>query len=571
MKFSFEFSRSQAAKRPDTGAVIRSRTVQPEHARVLQDFTLLGRSLAARRPGRLGRSRMYDAAATDGLSADFPVSIQSANAEILVSAIPARSRARKLERDNPYAWNILNTFQNNVGGEDPFPLRMRVGQKTPEGEFIPERATNDLIAEWWEEAGLPENFTVRRDMSRMEAYLQAITALVRDGGILWRKHPEFPHNKFFYAVEPLEVDRLDHTYNRPATSSNNEIQFGIECDPWHAALAFWILTRHPGDVFAWSQSPRYRERVEASKVIALWDIRTRAGQYVGMPRFASVIKRLHREDQWDVAYVTAAIYAACNQIYLVRDLDANSEYKGDETSETGEEIDTVQPSVARILPMGYKPHQLNANFPTENSTGFKKDNLRAVGAGAGMAYHTLANDLEGVNFSSGRMGENAQRDEFKKLQQHVIINLVRPDFKARLRAAILSGQLPGLELSRLEEYVRGARFLGRRWPYVNPLQDVQADILRVQAGFDSRDRIVSESDRGGSFEDVCAEQAADHEAAEKHDLAFGSPATAPAEEPGEPGEGEDAKPPKKTGGKQTLKFLSGLLYHDFHRNGHAHR
>lgn len=499
---------------------------------------------------------MYDAASTDRLSADFPVSLTSANAEILVSALAARSRARRHERDNPYAWAILNTFQNNVVGDDPFRIQEMLGQYSPAGEFIEEKETNRVIEEWWKDAGLPENFTVRRDMSRMEAYLQAITALVRDGGILWKKHRRFPKNKYLYAIEPIEIDRLDHNWNRPATGTANPIQFGIEMDQWEAPIAYWLLSRHPGDVFAWSASPRYRVQTAAEDVIALWDIRTRAGQYIGMPRFSSIIKRLHREDQWDVSYVTAAIYAACKQIYLVREMTATEDYKGDEESPEGEQIETVEPAVARVLPLGYKPYQLDAKFPMESSTGFKKDNLRAIGSGSGIAYHTLANDLEGVNFSSGRLGENAQRDEFKKLQAHMILNLVLPDFRERLRAAILAGQLPTLSITRLDEYVRAAHFTGKRWPYVNPLQDAQADLLRIEGGLDSRSRIISESDRGGSFEDVCSEQASDDKVAEAHGLEFGEQATEPTLPSDDPvGDGAPAPPaaPGKTGGKQTLK------------------
>ncbi len=562
MKFTFEFSRRQAQQRADTGAAIRSAVVEPGHAKVLK---------------RLGRRgvRMYDAAFTDRLSADFPVSLQSANAEIFVSALQARSRARRLERDNPYAWAGLNAFQNNVVGDNPFPLRMKVGKY--EGEtFVEERETNRIIQDWWEESGRPANFTTRRDMSRNEAYWQAITSLVRDGGIIWQKYRGFPKNKFSYAVEPIEIDRLDHNYNRPAKGTDNEIQMGIEMDEFHAPIAFWILSRHPGDVFAWSNSPRYRVRVPAEEVIALFDIRSRAGQYIGMPRFASVIKRLHREDQWDVSYVTAAIYAACKQIYLIQKFDPNApptDYKGDETTELGEEVETVEPAVARILPRGYEPFQLDPKFPMESSAGFKKDNLRAIAAGTGLAYHTISQDLEGVTFSNIRSGENAQRDEFKKLQSHFIENLVRPDFNDRLKYAILSGELK-LPLSRLEEFQRAAQFGAKRWPYLQPVQDAQADTLCIQNGLESRQRVVEESDRGGTFEDVCKEQASDEQMAELHGLEFGaeeSPTRPGAAAPEETDDDDEAaaqpgKAPRKTAGPQTLKLFET---NGHHRNGHS--
>ena len=59
-------------------------------------------------------------------------------------------------------------------------------------------------------------------------------------------------------------------------------------------LSFWILSRHPGDVYQWSNEAKYRVGIDAKDVIALFDIRDRAGQSIGMPRISSVISALHR-------------------------------------------------------------------------------------------------------------------------------------------------------------------------------------------------------------------------------------------------------------------------------------
>src|SRR5207249_1104396 len=90
-----------------------------------------------------------------------------------------------------------------------------------------------------------------------------------------------------------------------------------------------VLTRHPGDVFAFSNQPKYRERVAAEDIIAVFDLRTRAGQYVGMPRFASIIQRLHRIDQFDLAHVTAAIWASCKPFFITQEFPTAMEYVPD--------------------------------------------------------------------------------------------------------------------------------------------------------------------------------------------------------------------------------------------------
>lgn len=550
---------SQSKPQAITGRAIRTPRVMPEHAQILRETN---RKMM----------RMYEAAVTNNLNQDFPVSITSANAEILVSISAARSRARRLERDNPYARSILECFQDNVAGDEPFRLEMKVG-KWVDDEFIEEAETNRMIEEAWEEAGLPENCTVRRDMSRAEVDWQAITAIVRDGGVLARHYRGFPKNEFNYAIEPIEIDRLDHFWNRPQVGSANEIQFSIEMDEFHGPVAYHILSKHPGDVFAWSSSPRYRERVPAENVIAIFDVRTRAGQYVGMPRFASIIQRLHRIDQFDIAHVTAAIWASCKPFFITQEFPTAMEYVPDfiktamqndlangEGQGEGDKIANVEPGTGEYLAYGQKPVLVDPRFPVEAAVGFKKDNLRAAAAGSGAAYHMIANDLESVNFSSGRLGLQQFQDTCKKLQKHFIVNYRRPHFNAWLKYAILSGALP-LPITRLKELQKAAKFFGRRWPYVNPLQDAQADILRINAGLTSRSRVIAESDRGGDVEEVDAEIASDRTIDESHDLDFSNDEPEQPETGGED-EADTPEPPAKQNGKAGIKSLNG--------NGHQH-
>lgn len=551
LSITFDSSRSAAeqARRAHSGPALTPQVANPDQASILRGMQ---RVVSLKR----GQTRMYEAAQTTRLTSDFGVSIASANAQILTSRIAATARARTLERDNPYAARGLNLFQNNVCGDMPFVLEMNLGKKNADGAFIKETDLNDEVKAAWEEAGDMENCTVRRDMTRDECYWQAITALVRDGGVLWREWEAFPNNPFSYAIEPIEIDRLDHWWNRPAVGTNNEIQFGIERDKWRGPVAYWILTRHPGDVFAWSNTPRYRERVPSGDIIFLSDIRTRAGQDVAMPRFSSVITGLHRIDQYDIAEMSAAIAASCFAGFLVRKAQQGTEFQGDEQDNDGNKTYNVEPGTLMELDAMQDFKKWDPTHPTDAYPHFTKQNLRRAAVGLGLSYHSLAEDYESVNFSSVRASLLENRREFKKLQRHIIKNLVKPHFKAWLKYAMLSGKV-SIPMSRYDEVCRAAKFIPTRWEWVDPLKDCQANIMSVEAGFDSRQRIVAESERGGEFSDVCREQQEDNDTAEAHKLDFapttptiqkGPPGNA---EPGDPASG--AEPTPKNGGKQPAR------------------
>ncbi|MDE2107308.1 MAG: phage portal protein [Patescibacteria group bacterium] len=537
MKLSFEFSRAKTG-----GELLKQNSVLPSHAGLIRKAQNGdGRILGSR------KTRMYDAATTTNLNGDFPVSITSANAEILTSISASRARARRLVRDNPYASGIENTFGNNVAGEEPFRLEMKVGKYDADGKFVEETETNRLIEQSWREAGRPENCCASRNISRLELYHMAICSVIRDGGILFRHRRAYPQNKFNYALEPIEADRLDHFWNRPLNENGNEIQFSIEMDEWHAPVAYWILTRHPGDIFAYSNNPRYRERVPAGDVIAFFDLRKRAGQYVGMSRFASVIQRLHRMDQYDVAEMTAAIVSAIKVGFFTKTNTAD-QYTGDSEDENGLKFDKVEAGINfEELPDNYDLKQFDPKHPVEAYPAFTRQNLCSVAQGVGLSASTVGGDYSNMSFSTGRLEKLPERDTFRVLQEHTKKSFVHPHFNEWLKYAILSGSLK-LPISRLEEFQNAAFFHAKRWPYINPLQDAQSDILRIEAGLDSRSRVIAESERGGDVEEVDTEQASDKAIDELHELDFsGSDPTTPTVKKGEPGQedpsAEGVQPP----------------------------
>jgi lambda family phage portal protein len=228
---------------------------------------------------------------------------------------------------------------------------------------------------------------------------------------------------------------------------------------------------------------------------------------------------LHRLDQYDVAESTAAIVTACKMGFFVRKPDAAGEYTGEEKDDDGNRVMKAEPGTFEELPEGYDISQFDPQHPGRGLRFFHQAKSAVGWHWVGMAYHTLANDLEGVNFSSARVGELQQRDEFKKLQKHMAVSFVRPHFNEALRYAILSGELK-LPISRLEEFQKAAHFHGAGGPMSIRKTGLPADVERIEAGLTSRSRVIAESDRGGDVETVDAEIATDKAIDEKHGSGF---------------------------------------------------
>jgi lambda family phage portal protein len=477
-----------------------------------------------------GFSRMYQAAQTDLLTADWNISITSANAENLVSAIAIRARMRQLERDEAYFRRMLRLYQNNVVGHRGFRLKKVTGI---DGAY--DRDISKKVRAAWHEYLLPENCTTYGNMSGVQVQRLGVRCFKRDGVILFREHigPQFP---FGYALEPIEVDRLDHWWNRPAVGTANQIQFGIEMDRLKKPLAMWILTRHPGDVFAWRTGPEYRERVPAGEVI-MWHDFDRAEQIIGMPDLCAVACRMNMLSKYEESEAVASRAAAAKGGWFKR-MGTEAKYEGPETP-GGDKIMDATPGEWEELPIGMEPVERNPTHPNDAYPDFIKGQLRGASAGAGLSYNAVANDLEGVNYSSIRAGLLEDREQFKYDQELGISSLMNRWYEGWMPMAVLSGRL---ELTVKEmDRARRAHWQPRRWDWVDPVKDVTGKVMEMEAHITPLRRIISEDEDGGDIEEILAEMQEDMEMAEEYGIDISGQVSTPKIPPGEPGEDAPAQ------------------------------
>ena len=190
-------------------------------------------------------------------------------------------------------------------------------------------------------------------------------------------------------------------------------------------------------------------------------------------------------------------------------------YQGEE-DEQGNLITQVEPGVFETLPSGVSFQSFAPDHPTNAFPAFVKACLRSVSSGLGVSYNSLAGDLEGVNYSSIRAGLLEERQEWMGTQGWFIEHFLDPLFREWLSYALLSDalQLPATK----ETKFRAIEWKPRRWSFVDPLKDVQANVIAVQNGFKSRRGVVAEA--GGDFEAVVDEISQDQDLAEGMGVEF---------------------------------------------------
>jgi lambda family phage portal protein len=461
---------------------------------------------------------MYAGARSDRLTADWAAGLFSPDMEARYALSMLRARSRQLVRDNSHAAGFVHELGNNVIGPEGIMLQAKI--KTV-GDVLA-APTNKEIERAWKEWGMPETCTADGHEGWVDLQRLVLKLLPMDGEVLIRKLRYFD-NPFGFALQVIDPDLLDETYNRPPGSpglpEGNEIRMGIEVNSYGRAVRYHLFRRHPGD------SPlltglKDRVPVPADEIIHLF-VRYRPGQTRGVPWFAPVMLNLKTFDGYEFSELQGARVAAANMGFIENKqpeaIAAFNPLEGKNGKERKPEIFDVEPGVIKELLPGQEFATFNPGRPSAAYRDFTKAVLRSVARGLNMAYSTLTGDLEAVNFSSIRAGLLSERDHYRGLQCWFGVHAARPIYRDWIGMGLLAGAVR--VDSRLASNYYEVEWKGRGWKWVQPVDDMKALDMAIKLGIASRQDACAE--QGNDFEDTIDRQAHEQEYADEQGVYIG--------------------------------------------------
>jgi len=120
--------------------------------------------------------------------------------------------------------------------------------------------------------------------------------------------------------------------------------------------------------------------------------------------------------------------------------------------------------------------------------------LRGIASGLGVSYVSLANNLEGVSYSSIRQGTIEDRDHFKMVQQFMIDQFVDPIYRAWLEMAITVGRI-NLPMGKYDLFADQVIYRPRGFAWVDPQKEIQASVTALNNGIVSLQDVHSQYGR----------------------------------------------------------------------------
>lgn len=454
----------------------------------------------------------YDAA-TPGRTRRLQRDGLSPNQLVERSAVALRAQARHLHRNHDISRGILRTMVNNIVGAqgigvEPQPRRL-------DGSIHTEYAAA-LRAAWRDWCAHPE-VTKRHTFPKVQR-LMALTWL-RDGESFAQElvgpTPGYTHtSRVPFSLEMFEPDLVPYGYE-----DGQRIEHGIERNAWGQPVAYHVWKKHPAEGVGVSYAPQDMKRVPAERVhhIALLD---RIGQMRGVTEFASIITRLDDIKNYEESERVAAQMAAMLTAYVKRNTPDG--YSGPVTDEQGNAI----PRSLRMAPgmviddlaPGEEIGLIDSNRPNPNLITFRQGQLRAIAAGVGASYSSIARDYNGT-FSAQRQELVEQWVNYATLTDEFTGQFLQPVWATFVMVADMAGVVP-----RPRDVAVGsdddALFLAQAMPWIDPMKEANAYVALVRAGFASEVEVMRK--RGVNPRDMLEQTRAWRQEADAAGLVFTS-------------------------------------------------
>ena len=437
-----------------------------------------------------------------------------------------RDRAHDLAINSAIGAAAINTQATNVIGVG-LKLFPRINAKalgvTPEFARDWARKTK-LEFELWANSALACDFMRRNNFYELQRI--AFTSYLVDGDsfCLFRRRVPTPFNPYSLRLQIIESARVSNPVtagNFAAVSnvemqkvgSNNRIVNGIEVDSQGALVAIWISNRiwnEPTSLtpyLTW-QRVRWYGRDTGEKNILHICADTRPDQFRGVPLLAPVIEPLKQISRYADAELTSAIIKSFFSIFFTQPLSNMSVDNILGENEDGKPIVDVSeyrlgPATMAALPKGVDVKAIDSTNAQSTFDVFISAFAKQIGAATNIPFEVLLKNFT-ASYSASRAALLQAQDEFRQRKGWFVNDFCKPIYEQWLMEAVATGRIsaPGF----FDDPIKRAAWSAADWfspnsHFLDPVKEVQAMILRLNAGLSTYSQEIAEA-TGQDFQDV---------------------------------------------------------------------
>lgn len=337
---------------------------------------------------------------------------------------------------------------------------------------------------------------------------------------LVRYAEKLPNMPYQLRIKLVEADRISSPdsygeydgFDRKLKNGNT-IMNGVEIEKSGRVAAYYVASDYPGEqsigTTNWERIPKRGEKTGNLNMLHVFN-GERADQYRGVPFLAPVIQTLKQLSRYSEAEIMAAVVNSLFTIFITtesgNDLGGFGGLKEDEEEmeRAGKRDDTFRlgSGIINELKEGEDVHPVESTHPSGNFDSFVSAMCSQLGAALEISPEVLLKKF-GNNFSASKGALNETWQAFRMRRGWFINDFCQPVYELWLNEAVSKGRIraPGYFNNPLVKAAySNAKWNGPAQGYLNPMQEVNAAVIRMKNGLSTHeDECASMS--GGSFED----------------------------------------------------------------------
>lgn len=412
---------------------------------------------------------LFGAADTSRLSGDWPTMPVPADWIIAKHQRTVVARSREQYLNNDYMKAYLRLCRQNIVGSTGVLFQSKARTAGGKPDQRARRALERAFRDW----GRKGHCDVTGKLSWRGIQAACVNSVGRDGEFMLRKIFGRDAGKYGFALQVLDPQRCPVDLDESGLPNGEFVRHGIRFNRYGRPLAYAFMNQSPDSArLGYTYAGRSYDWIPADEIIHGF-VQEIVGQKRGLPWLATGLFRMKQMGAFEDAAIVNARVGASKMGFI-----QYAEGFGPEADDEDDlEID-CEAGTFPVLPEGATLNKFDPLYPSGEFASFMKQCLRSMATGGGVSYHNLAQDLEGVNFSSIRQGTLDEREHFKELQEFLIEDLCEQVEGPWLERALLAslvlkddgGALPASKIVLYEEH----EWQARRWEWIDPRADSDA-------------------------------------------------------------------------------------------------
>lgn len=465
-----------------------------------------------------------------------------------------RQRSRDAYMGIPVATASLKTLRTNVvaGGLMPSPQIDAEYLKLSDEQA--EALQAQILREFALWADTPVCDADRVDNFYKLQQLAFLSFLMNGDAIALLPMKKQPGQPYELRVRIIEADRVcsPDGYDRltPCEVKGHQVHSivqGVETDADGMVIAYWICNRHPlsslssqAGVLEWTRVEAYGSSGRPNVLHVM--NRERAGQRRGVPILAPVLEALKQLGRYTEAEITAAVISAMFTVFVksatVQDGRPIGEAIPPEQLIDSQDQNSIElaPGAVISLNPGEDVQFADPKHPNSGYDAFFNAMIKEIGAALEIPPEVILKQFT-QNFSSARGSLNEFWRTCGMMRDWFADDFCQPIYEALFAEAVARGriQAPGFFSDPvIRKAYTDCKWNGPSRTALNPSQEVEAAIKRVDAGFSTAEEETAQL-TGGDYNRNIRKRAIEAKRKKEVDEISRPPAAGAGQTPPDPG------------------------------------